>query len=228
MRLKDSCKYKNDVHDNLSPDAYMELQRETMRKVRFTGITSLDLDGYPFRHRNFQDRVYQNIYIISFILPNLREVNFSYMPVTGLNLFNFSMNCPLLEKVTLNNDDIFENNNNAFAAIRLDGSDMRHSNSLKEIYLDSSRFECGLYRNAIEDLNDQPEVYICSIIVAKLSNVFRFATPNFATKTIRLFHKIHFFFFLLFVLVVVFFVVDLFICTIIFKYITSYHDLCIT
>ena len=50
--------------------------------------------------------------------------------------------------------------NNGFPAIRLDGSDMRHSNSLKEIYLDSSRFECGLYRNAIEDLNDQPEVYM--------------------------------------------------------------------
>ena len=50
--------------------------------------------------------------------------------------------------------------NNGSPAIRLDGSDMRHSNSLKEIYLDSSRFECGLYRNAIEDLNDQPEVYM--------------------------------------------------------------------
>ena len=71
------------------------------------------------------------------------------------------MNCPLLETVSLNNDDIFENNNNAFAAIRLDGSDMRHSNSLKEIYMDSSSFECRLsHRNAIEDLNNRPEIYM--------------------------------------------------------------------
>ncbi|OEU07394.1 hypothetical protein FRACYDRAFT_251199 [Fragilariopsis cylindrus CCMP1102] len=155
MRFKDSYKYTKD-ETNLSVEAFMELQRETMRKVRFTGITSLDFDGFSLSDQ-ITDRIYQNylIYIFSCILPKLREVKFSCMPITGLTLSNFSMNCPLLEKVTLNNNDIFEK------VIRLNGSDMRHSNSLKEIYLDCSGFECGLqHRNAIEDLNDQPEVYM--------------------------------------------------------------------
>ena len=164
MRFKDSYKYKNDKDDtDLSADAFMELIIETTKKVRLTGITSLDIDGYTFRHRNYLDRHYQNnlMQTFSFILPNLREVNSSYMPVNGRTLRAFSKNCPLLEKVTLNNNDIDTlNNSNGLAAFKLDGSDMRHSNCLKEIYFDSSGFECGSYRNAIEDLNDQPEIYM--------------------------------------------------------------------
>ena len=163
MRVDDSCKCMIDVNENFPSEGFMEIIGETIEKVRITGITSLDIDGYTFRHRNYLDRHYQNnlMQTFSFILPNLREVNSSYMPVNGRTLRAFSKNCPLLEKVTLNNNDIDTlNNSNGLAAFKLDGSDMRHSNCLKEINFDSSVFECGLYRNAIEDLNDQPEVYM--------------------------------------------------------------------
>ena len=141
------------------------MRRETRNKVRITGITSLDLDGFSFTDRTTALSANILLSIFPFILPRLREVNLSYMPVSGRNLLYFSKHCPLLEKITLNNSFLFIldpgtlNDNWGFKAFSLNGSDMRHSNNLKEINLDSSRFKCdGLYRNAIEDLNDHPKV----------------------------------------------------------------------
>jgi hypothetical protein len=148
MRVKDAHKFvrRNDSDDSDSLKAALE---EIVKNVQINGITSLDLYGI---FSSTDDNTLMDI-ILPNILPKLREVNFSDMSVYNRILRKYSENCPLLEKVT--------SKNNGFL-INLDGRDMRHSNSLKEINLDNSRFICGdpYRKNPIEDLNNHQEVFI--------------------------------------------------------------------
>mmetsp|Transcript_5382 Transcript_5382/g.5785 ORF Transcript_5382/g.5785 Transcript_5382/m.5785 type:complete len:701 (+) Transcript_5382:576-2678(+) len=64
---------------------------------------------------------------LSRIVPNLLELDLSNTPSSGTILQNFSVHCPLLEKITCNN------NNNIYA----DGSEIQWATNLNEIVMDN-------------------------------------------------------------------------------------------
>jgi hypothetical protein len=121
----------NDVHKFVpSGESYHELEDIIVINLRMDGILTLDIslqyDAHKSQHAN---RSF--LRLLSKIFPNLKELNSSYAEI-GRNIFDeFLKNCPLLEKVTSNNNDY---------NVCLLGSNMRLLNNLKEINMDNSRY----------------------------------------------------------------------------------------
>jgi len=121
-------------------------------KVRMGGILSLQISLASKRQL-----VYLQVHsfkigdsllrAISFILPNLREIDFfntNFNPNTVLS--KFSTNCPRLEKVKWNT--------NHFFCIHPSGIGMRSLQNLKEINMDDCRFYFYYGDNEYEEMND--------------------------------------------------------------------------
>jgi hypothetical protein len=88
------------------------------------------------------------------LLPKLREVYLSNMYDINSILDDFSVKCPLLEKVT-------SNNNNKNVGIILDGIMMSSSNNLKEINMDNTSFICsGVKKAHFADLNNHQDIFL--------------------------------------------------------------------
>ncbi|OEU14482.1 hypothetical protein FRACYDRAFT_241027 [Fragilariopsis cylindrus CCMP1102] len=162
MRFKDYNKCNGDAGRSTDYSDYELVQiinnilTRIMNNICLNGITLLDFSSLsPDTKRNRDRLVLPNT--LSRILPKLREVNFSNTCIDGWILSNFSRFCPLLEKVTSNDAKY----------IAVDGEDMfgefgaRHSNVLKEMYIDNTVFlPISYYREKFDDLNDHPEIFI--------------------------------------------------------------------
>jgi hypothetical protein len=117
----------NDVRRFVAPNTQVH---DIVRNLRMDGILTLDIslqyDVHTPRHANFFF-----LRLLSKIFPNLKELNSSNVEIDHNSFGDFSKNCPLLEKVTSNNN---------YRGVCLTRSNMRHSNNLKEINMDNSSF----------------------------------------------------------------------------------------
>ncbi|MGK3762558.1 MAG: hypothetical protein ACI8RD_014876 [Bacillariaceae sp.] len=155
MRFKDAKKFTKEIGVSFG-----ELEN-VLKNVQMNGITSLDLYA-PSRTRRHGYNYLTNI--LSNILPELREVHFSNMIVNDRILRKFSLNCPLLEKVTSHNNGL---------GISSDGSEMRFSNNLKKISINNASFFCNhTEKNIFADFNNHQEMFIfhhCCKVLERVS-----------------------------------------------------------
>jgi len=100
--------------------------------IRMQGIVLLNI-SLPTQRQQRLPLLYQPptscslAIALSRIVPNLLELDLSNTCSSGTILQNFSVHCPLLEKITCNN------NNNIYA----DGSEIQSATNLKEIFMDN-------------------------------------------------------------------------------------------
>jgi hypothetical protein len=145
MKFKDLSKFKDDENIRI----YHHLV-EIAKNVQMNGITSLDLSSSSSIDWTGDTLLLR---ILSNILPNLHEVDFSNIGI-GIGymiLKEFSNQCPLLEKVTSNN------NPNLY---HISGFEMRASNNLKEINMNNSDFIIYAHEREISDLNNYPDTFM--------------------------------------------------------------------
>jgi len=144
--------------------------RDLARGIQWDKILSLDLSSsystMPLRTgRDFEYgflsyfffRRSANIlpFIFSNLLPHLHEIDLSNTLFYGQALEYFSQNCPFLEKVTWNNNIKYYKSE--WRKLSISGTPIRHSNNLKEIYMDDSVFYClstTMERERISNLTD--------------------------------------------------------------------------
>ena len=71
-------------------------------RIKMRGIQSLDMSLLPSKKMaSISDSLLR---ALAYIMPDLRELNFSHTNFNGDNIFaNFSLFCPLLEKITWTN-----------------------------------------------------------------------------------------------------------------------------
>lgn len=127
--------------------------------IRMYGIESLDISS-----SSSQTTKQSHILAIalSYLLPNLLEINLTNTSFSTYVVRSFSENCPRLEKVTWNGNNIRHEDkidNNFF----MNGISMKNSeNSLKEIVMDDSSFNCHpLFRaEVMSDLNNHPNIFL--------------------------------------------------------------------
>ena len=166
MRLNNVQEY---VFDRISD---YEIQQMT-RDVRMDWITSLDISssnspsptmattGLPVYSpaKNYYNSPQ---YVLSKILPQLRELNFTKSGVVIDS--EISKNCPLLEKLTADN----------LICFTLNGNNLRFCNNLKEIYVDHSSLNCigSRQKDQISDLNNHHDIFMfhrCSKALERVS-----------------------------------------------------------
>jgi len=137
----------NGVHKfDYNDDATHAQMLQILKNVKMKGITTLDLSSpFPTCCTNWF-----LAYILTNMLPRLRGVDFSNTNVSDGTLQRFSTICPLLEKITLHN------NNNTFG-ISLSGYSMCSSSNLKEINMDNTVFY--IY-DRITDLNNHQDIFL--------------------------------------------------------------------
>jgi hypothetical protein len=126
----------NDIHRfyiNINSTQYYDEVQEIARGIQMDDILYLDISSslpYNDFHNSFPST-------FSKILPNLREIDLSSTILFNGALLSFSMNCPLLEKVSWND-------NIGYASkIDVSGVDMRASRNLKEIHMNDYDFQCS-------------------------------------------------------------------------------------
>ena len=120
------------------------------RDVRMDWITSLDISSSSSPSSRIAATILPTL---TRLLPSLRELDISKSGV--INMFEFTNNCPLLEKIKADNlvDTYFY----------LNGGEMGSCNNLKEIYMDYSSFCYGGYsieKVKISDLNNHHEIFM--------------------------------------------------------------------
>ena len=121
-----------------------ELGRLT-QNVRMTEIVSLDVSldvslPLPAANKNYR----RLLRVISFMVPNLQQLDLSHSRMSSEILGLFAVRCPRLE--------IIRWNNNRDYAIEADGSDLQPMNNLKELYCDNWTF---LFRTNHDHLVDE-------------------------------------------------------------------------
>ena len=87
-------------------------------------------------HRKVKNSVLKSL---SLVLPNLRELDISYMKVTETAVNSFAKNCPNLEIFRWNGSD---------DGLRLSGINLASCKNLREIYLEDARLYCSFRRAA--------------------------------------------------------------------------------
>ena len=140
MRFKDSSKFKSD-----KPTGVSRRLLEIAEDIQMNGITSLYLSSSSFRNKNESSL----LYTLPNILPKLLKVDFSNASFGQSVLEQFSFECPLLEKVTS------ENNRYHY---HVNGFDFRASKNLKEIHMNNSSF--SIFFREIMDLNNHHEIFM--------------------------------------------------------------------
>ena len=132
-----------DVGDNYLYIGDDELERLT-NNIRMPAIVSLDMSSslpIPLHHWCPLHRA------ISFMVPNLLELDFSHTMTSTRILGKFAVRCPRLEIIRWNyNVDCIR-----VYPIDADGRDLQSMNNLKELYLDNWCFNFDYYYSMNED-----------------------------------------------------------------------------
>jgi hypothetical protein len=118
------------------------------KDIRMDWITSLDISSTTLRTATIPFF----LLCLSGVLPKLRELDLSR---TGaVFLLPFSKNCPLLEKITVDNCE--------GTIISLSGDSISFCNSLKEIHMDhiSFYYDDIRHKNKFADLKNHHELFL--------------------------------------------------------------------
>ena len=115
--------YEDDIDDD-------ELERVT-QNIRMTGIVSLDMSSpLPSVHR-YHCILYR---AISFMVPNLQQLDLSHTEIRSDILEDFAVRCPRLEIIRWND------NNDDFYSFGAKGYELDSLNTLRELYFDNCYF----------------------------------------------------------------------------------------
>ena len=115
--------YEDDIDDD-------ELERVT-QNIRMTGIVSLDMSSpLPSVHR-YHCILYR---AISFMVPNLQQLDLSHTEIRSDILDDFAVRCPRLEIIRWND------NNDDFYSFGAKGYELDSLNTLRELYFDNCYF----------------------------------------------------------------------------------------
>jgi hypothetical protein len=155
--IKNKLQYYPRMRLNDAKDLYYDIPvheiKQMTRDVRMDWITSLAIIS-PESSRT-ATRFPLLPYYLSDVLPKLRELD---LPKTGYIhpsiLRQFSNNCPLLEKVTVDNREGIR--------ISLSGNEMSFCNNLKEIHMDHISFQYNdiRHKNKFADLKNHQEIFL--------------------------------------------------------------------
>jgi hypothetical protein len=113
----------NDIH-----------QRALSDDVQLTGVNSLDL-SCSHDDRDGTVPPYYACYFLALILPNLRELDLSYMQTAcsiSALIWQFCENCPQLTRLIWNGAG-------ALRRLYLDGSDFIHASKVTEVHIDCAQ-----------------------------------------------------------------------------------------
>jgi hypothetical protein len=106
--------------------------------IQLKNVTTLDASFLPDlgdpQFRRVKNSVGKSL---ALMLPNLRELDISYMKVTETAVNAFAKHCPNLEVFRWNGSD---------DDLRLTGENLAKCTNLREIYLDGSRLHCSVQR----------------------------------------------------------------------------------
>jgi len=123
-----------------------------MLDISLPSLTKILYNSIPFALSNFH------------LLPNLHEINLSNVGISCRILIQFSINCPLLEKVTWNNI------HGQYSGFKLDGYCMESAKNLKEIVMDDSEFHCSQRENDKMSNLEEEEEHRDKFIFCRCSN----------------------------------------------------------
>mmetsp|Transcript_29834 Transcript_29834/g.32077 ORF Transcript_29834/g.32077 Transcript_29834/m.32077 type:complete len:338 (+) Transcript_29834:173-1186(+) len=144
-----------DKFDSIGGHRKSIIEREIAdNNIRMDGIESLDL-RLPFQTPSVEN-MFSLPYILSHILPNLREFDATNLNVRrGYRILNeFSTKCPRLEKITWHNIA-------HYVRFEADGIEMQSSYALKELSMDNSTFCCSSgFMDRFSNLNNHLDTYL--------------------------------------------------------------------
>ncbi|OEU09800.1 hypothetical protein FRACYDRAFT_248057 [Fragilariopsis cylindrus CCMP1102] len=150
LNRKTAKKFRNyhhmlvkDLHKFSSEDNVFSGTSYATDIVHMEGITSLCTTSsklVPYSG-------YSLLRVVAHMLPKLREASLSNMYEINSILQYFSVKCPLLEKVTSNNN------------VGVDPTMMRSSHNLKELYMDNTSFIC-YEKEHLADLTNHPDIFL--------------------------------------------------------------------
>ena len=96
--------------------------------------------SWLFRYQDYIDKGFAHGLALSLLVPNLREIDMSYLPLTSLGVAWIAENNPKLERVRWNRSLIWPINHHAYDILRA-------CRNLKELYIDDARLLFGPSRH---------------------------------------------------------------------------------
>ena len=154
LKVHDVCKF----NDYCRPDTVTKCKSVI---VRMTGIVSLDISS-PLPISG--DVVPTSLYhvgslpqVLSYMLPNLQQLDCSHTRMSAWILEEFALQCPRLEIIKRNNipDGSIDHDH---LNILADGYNLRMTSNLKEIYFDNCFFEFVDEFEEGEDIEDDEDM----------------------------------------------------------------------
>eukprot|EP00533_Pseudo-nitzschia_delicatissima_P000022 CAMPEP_0116106858 /NCGR_PEP_ID=MMETSP0327-20121206/15883_1 /TAXON_ID=44447 /ORGANISM="Pseudo-nitzschia delicatissima, Strain B596" /LENGTH=440 /DNA_ID=CAMNT_0003599545 /DNA_START=108 /DNA_END=1430 /DNA_ORIENTATION=+ len=98
--------------------------------------TSSSSSSWLFRYQDYIDKGFAHGLALSLLVPNLREIDMSYLPLTSLGVAWIAENNPKLERIRWNRSLIWPINHHAYDILRA-------CRNLKELYIDDARLLFG-------------------------------------------------------------------------------------
>ena len=128
-----------DEDENLS---YDDGTRNDDRNSRYSSSSSSS-SSFLFRYEDYIDKGFAHGLALSLLVPNLREIDMSYLPLTSLGVAWIAENNPKLERIRWNRSLIWPiNNGHDHTAYDI----LRACRNLKELYIDDARLLFGSAR----------------------------------------------------------------------------------
>jgi hypothetical protein len=110
------------------------------RQSSLSSPTPPPVSSWLFRYQDYIDKGFAHGLALSLLVPNLREIDMSYLPLTSLGVAWIAENNPKLERIRWNRSLIWPINHHAYDILRA-------CRNLKELYIDDARLLFGPARN---------------------------------------------------------------------------------
>ena len=130
-----SSNSSNDDYEDLSSSSCEgdEVQASETRQLTQPQSSS---SSWLFRYQDYIDKGFAHGLALSLLVPNLREIDMSYLPLTSLGVAWIAENNPKLERIRWNRSLIWPINHHAYDILRA-------CRNLKELYIDDARLLFG-------------------------------------------------------------------------------------
>lgn len=136
-----SSSSEDDIHAN-------ENENRSGRQSSLSTPTSSSSTSWLFRYQDYIDKGFAHGLALSLLVPNLREIDMSYLPLTSLGVAWIAENNPKLERIRWNRSLIWPINHHAYDILRA-------CRNLKELYIDDARLLFGSGRSRRRRRNRQ-------------------------------------------------------------------------
>jgi len=138
-----SSNFDYDSSSSSSSDDDISGNEDSDRQTTLSSSTSTSTPSPPpsssswlFRYQDYIDKGFAHGLALSILVPNLREIDMSYLPLTSLGVAWIAENNPKLERIRWNRSLIWPINHHAYDILRA-------CRNLKELYIDDARLLFG-------------------------------------------------------------------------------------